>query len=233
VAEVELDGRVVGPLEAVHAELRPQQAISGRYAVLVGHAHHQQGAVAEEHQLSTGPQQARGLGDPAVRIGPHGGAVLADDEIEGSVPQRHMLAGGPQEREAQLELVLELPGDPQLSWGRIDADRKSPAARQPGRHICRPAADLDGVGAFEVPWQASGVGLGNLEYAPGGLCGRPLPVPRVGPDASGQIMSASWADIRRSRAAVRYSRWGSEAGPSAVRSDWHTSDVGYWSTRLG
>jgi hypothetical protein len=51
---VELDRRVVGPLEAVHAELRAKQAIGGRDVILVGRAEHQQGAVAEEDELTAG-----------------------------------------------------------------------------------------------------------------------------------------------------------------------------------
>ena len=79
MTEMELDRRVVGPLEAVHAELRPKQAIGGRDAILVGRAEHQQCAVAQKDELTAGTQQACRLGDPPMWISPDGSAVFTDD----------------------------------------------------------------------------------------------------------------------------------------------------------
>ena len=58
VTQVEFDGRVVGPFETVHVELRAQELLAGGEAFEVGNAQHEQRAVAEEDQLTTGPQEA-------------------------------------------------------------------------------------------------------------------------------------------------------------------------------
>ena len=54
VRQVELDRVVVAPLEAVHAEVRAQQAVAGRLVRRVGHAEHVQRRVDEEHSRPPG-----------------------------------------------------------------------------------------------------------------------------------------------------------------------------------
>src|SRR5207244_361426 len=85
MAEVELDGRVVGPLETVHTELRAKESIGSRQTVLVRRTQHQQRAVAQEDEFAARTQQARRFRNPAVRVSPDGRAVLADDDVEGPV----------------------------------------------------------------------------------------------------------------------------------------------------
>jgi hypothetical protein len=89
MAKVELHRRIIGPLEPMHAELRPQQSIGGCHSFLVWHAQHQQRAVAEEQEFTAGPEEAGRLGDPAVRIGPDGRSVLADDQVKAGGAQRN------------------------------------------------------------------------------------------------------------------------------------------------
>jgi len=64
VAEVELDRRIVRPLEAVHAELLTAQLGSRRNPSLSG-TQSIKGAVAEEDELSTGAEQPCRFGYPA------------------------------------------------------------------------------------------------------------------------------------------------------------------------
>ena len=47
------------------------------------------------------------LGDPAVRIGPDGGAVLADGQVEGVIGQTDVLGVAMDQREVEVVLVLE------------------------------------------------------------------------------------------------------------------------------
>src|SRR5271165_7136818 len=140
VTEMELDRRVVGPLEPVHAEVRTNEAIGGRDAIRVGGTQHQQRAVAEEEKLAAGMQKSGRLGDPVIGVRPDGGTVLADDEIEGPVPERHLLPARAYERKPEPELGLKLFRDAQLSCRRIDTGGKSTQARQPCRDIGRAAA---------------------------------------------------------------------------------------------
>ena len=104
---------------------------SAAVVVVVGRAEHQEGAVAEEDELSSGSQHARRLGHPPVGVGPDGGAVLADGEVEGPVGEGQSLGRRADQREAQPELLLHArrrsaTGSP---WGRPrrDARRAGPA----------------------------------------------------------------------------------------------------------
>ena len=175
MAQVELDRRVVGPLEPVHAELGPKEPLAGGHAVLVGHAQHEQGAVAEEHQLAAWAKEASRLGNPQVWVGPDGGAVLADGQVERSVAERDLLGRRPYQRERDAELPLQLPGDRQLPGGRVEADGPCTAARQPGRHVRSPAPKLDGVEPVELVRKKPCHRLGNAEDPPARLLRRPLP----------------------------------------------------------
>ena len=70
-AEVELDSRIVRPLEAKHAEIEPQEALRRR-ALLLGirDGEKPEGAVRQEDQLAAGAQKTGGLGNPAIRDQP-------------------------------------------------------------------------------------------------------------------------------------------------------------------
>ena len=57
--------------------IRPSGGVSSSRA-----AQHERHRVAEEHQLAAGAQQPGRLGQPEVRVGPDGGAVLRDDQVE-------------------------------------------------------------------------------------------------------------------------------------------------------
>ena len=149
--KMELHGRIIGPLETVHAELRPQQAIGGR-SFLVGYAQHQERAVAQEHQLPARSEETGCLGDPPVGVGPDRRSVLADDEIKNGGAQWDHFTGGADEREPQRELILELPSDAQLPGSGIDTNGIGALARQPRGNVGRTAAELDGTRAFEVRW---------------------------------------------------------------------------------
>ena len=88
VPEVKFDARLVGPLEPMHPEVRAQQPIGCRpFVVRLGHRQHPERAVAEEAEFTTRAQDAGSLGNPAVRIGPDSGAVLADGQVEVGIGQ--------------------------------------------------------------------------------------------------------------------------------------------------
>ncbi len=131
VPEVELDARLAGPLESMHPEIRAQQPIGCRpFVVRLGHRQHPERAVAEEDELAPRAQDARRLGDPAVRIGPDGGAVLADGQVEGGIGQAGVLGVAVNQREVEVVLVL--------SWRRravfsCSAELSIPVTRAPRR----------------------------------------------------------------------------------------------------
>ncbi len=175
MAEVELHGVVVGPLEAVHAEIRAEQPVGGGQAVLVGHGEHQQDRVDQEDQLPAGAEQPRRLGDPGVRVAPDAGAVLADRQVEAGVGERRPLGVGLEQREPQPETLLQAVRGRQLGRGVVQGHRPSAAARQPGRDVAGTAAELDAVEAAGIGRQHAGLGLGDAPDAPGRLGRRPVP----------------------------------------------------------
>ena len=99
--EVELDSRIVRPLEAKHAEREPQEALRRR-ALLLGirDGEKPEGAVRQEDQLAAGAQKAGGLGNPAIRISPDGCPVLAGGEVEACIGQS-----------GRLGIAVDKPGD--------------------------------------------------------------------------------------------------------------------------
>ena len=64
-----------------------------------GRAQDRRARVAQEDESAARPEQPRRLGDPPVRIGPDGRAVLGEDEVEGLVGQRDALGARLDERE--------------------------------------------------------------------------------------------------------------------------------------
>ena len=98
VAQVKLNGWVIGPLETVHFKVGAAELCRRRFVVFVGNTEHQQCAVPEEEEFTSGPEEARRLGYPGIGISPDGGAVLADHEIERIVPQGDVFARSPHQR---------------------------------------------------------------------------------------------------------------------------------------
>jgi hypothetical protein len=173
-AEVELDAWVVRPLEAMHAEIGPPEALRRRTLLFgIRDGEDPEGAVRQEDQLAAGAQEARGLGDPAVRIGPDRCPVLADSEVEACIGQSGRLGITMDEREVEVVLLLERARRAELLGRVVDTGRPSPAPRQPGRYIRRPAAELDDVHAGDIFREGFELGLRNAEDAPGDLVRRP------------------------------------------------------------
>src|SRR5439155_26576514 len=77
VRQVELDGAVVRPLDAVQAEQVARQPIR-RLLGVVGRAEQAQQPALEEDEHPARSQEARRLGDPAIGIAPDARAVLRE-----------------------------------------------------------------------------------------------------------------------------------------------------------
>ena len=73
------------------------------------------------------------------------------------------------QREFQSMLLLQSAGRGQLCGRVVDADGTCAAARHPGRHIGRAAAELDGVLATQVVGQQAQFGFGNVPQTPARL----------------------------------------------------------------
>jgi len=67
VAEMEIHRLIFGPLEAMHAEVGPEELVA-RKDVLVGDAEHEEGPVDDEDELAARPKQPGSFGDPAVGV---------------------------------------------------------------------------------------------------------------------------------------------------------------------
>ena len=170
VAGVELDA-TARPLHPADLRWRPAQPLVGVPLVL-GDAQGDEHAVGQEDEPPTRPQQPRRLGHPPLGVAPDAGAVLADDQVEGGVRQRHVLAAGFDEREGHAERLLAAAGRLELGRRQVDTDRSRAGAGQPGREVRRAAAELDHVEPGHIP-RAPHVALGDLEQSPGDLLGRP------------------------------------------------------------
>ena len=125
----------------MHPEVRAQQPIGCRTFVLgLRHRQHPKRAVAEEDELATRPQDAGRLGDPAVRIGPDGGAVLADSQIEKGIGQAGVLGVAVDQREVEVVLVFETARRLQLLGGVVDSGDAGTAPGEPGAEVASPLA---------------------------------------------------------------------------------------------
>ena len=98
------------------------EAVLGRH-LLVRRAEHEERGVPQEDEPAARAQQARGLGDPAVRVAPDRGAVLADREVERGVREGDRLRARLEEREDEAVLPLQRPRRLQLGRRDVDADR--------------------------------------------------------------------------------------------------------------
>src|SRR3954469_18863486 len=91
VGQVKL-GRAVPPVEAVHAEERPLQALRRR-KIFIAHwrRQHQEERVAEEVEPAAGTEDPGRLRDPEVGIAPDRRPVFADGEVEAFICKRSLL----------------------------------------------------------------------------------------------------------------------------------------------
>src|SRR5919202_6763216 len=165
VAEVELDRLVVRPFEAMHAEVVAHEPLLCRNTLRLGHAQHENRAVDEKDELATGPEDAGSLGNPAVRVTPDAGSIFADGEVETGVGQRDLLGIAVDEREGQVELLLQRAGRLELFGRVVDADDAGTAPGEPGGDVSGATAKLDGVTARDVGEELDR-GLGNAPDSP-------------------------------------------------------------------
>ncbi len=192
-------------------------------------------------EAAAGSQQAGGLGEPAVRVGPQDRAVLADGDVERGVGERHLLGAAEQERELEAVLALHPGGGLELLRRVVEADRPRAAAGHPGADVARAAAELDRVRAVEarVVEQVDGR-FRDAVQAPrlvAGLCGprrsralatyssaKPSQASRLaatcsgssaGETSRGAVMQARRGGGRGRRAAARSSARRPGAGPPA------------------
>ena len=140
---------------------------------------HDQRRVGEEPQAAARSQEARRLGDPRFGVTPQAGAVLGDREVERVVGQRHRLGTALDEREVEAVLGLQPAGGRELFRRDVDAHRSRSAARQPRRHVGRPAAQLDHVAPVDVGQRAD-ARLGDRPVPPGDLVVGPGAAPGLG-----------------------------------------------------
>src|SRR5256885_16590483 len=98
-------------------EVVSDQTVRGRIFGVRG-AESEEGAVLQEDQMASGPQEPHALGDPAVGIAPYARAVLGDGEIEARVGQRDLLGVAVQDRKAETVLSLGPSGRLEL-LGRV------------------------------------------------------------------------------------------------------------------
>ena len=127
VAELELRRAVVLPVEPVQAALRALERLGRALEV---RAENRERRVAQEDELAAGSKQARGLGDPLVRVAPDRRAVLGDDDVERRVRERDLLGVRLEERELDPGLALHLPRGLELRGGRR---RRRPGALRAAR----------------------------------------------------------------------------------------------------
>ena len=110
---------------------------------LVGRAEDHEGRVAQEHEPAAGPQQARGLGHPAVRVDPDRRAVLGDHQVGAahraarSRPRR-LRSAGTRCRSRAIMPARRV----ELGRGDVDADRAARRAwrARPRSRRCRSRA---------------------------------------------------------------------------------------------
>src|SRR5436309_14058855 len=131
VTKVELDAPLGAfPLEAMHAEVGAQQPLLGRQFLVRGAEDHER-PVRQADQVTPGTEQARGLGNPPVGVGPERGAVLGDGEVEAFVGKRDRLSARFDQRELEATLVLHAARGLELCRCDVDADRARTAPREP------------------------------------------------------------------------------------------------------
>ena len=105
--------------------------------------------VAEREQPAR-PEQPGDLGHGQVRVGEGHRAVVAEDDVEAGVRQRHRLGAGMDEREVDAGLGHQPPGVLQLPIGQVEPDRAGAGPGQGDRPLGGPAAELEDVTAGDL-----------------------------------------------------------------------------------
>src|SRR5438094_2595049 len=186
-------------------EVVSDQTVRGRIFAVRG-AESEEGAVLQEDQMATGPQEPHGLGDPAVGIAPYARAVLGDGEIEARVGQRDLLGVAVQEREAETVLSLEPSGRLELLGRVVDATMRAP----------RRASQAD---QYAVPQPSSMTSLPATSGTTWRSRSGTLQIPHVG---------SSLAQARWPRPAYSTLSWSQCARLSLTCSGRSVSLMGWW-----
>ena len=124
----------------------------------IGHARYGEAGIGHEYQLAPGPKHPGGFRDPAQGIGPEGGAVLGDREIETVVCEWQSFADALDQRDGQ-----PMPGAQAIRRGklvrrRVNADDLPASPCHPGADVGGSAADFEATLVGEVVRQ-------QLEFA--------------------------------------------------------------------
>ena len=151
VGEVELDARVVRATRP-GASRRPGGAGGRRRGRRSrrGTQRVRRAELLRKIRRPPGRSRRAASGTQRYGIGPQARAVLGDGEVEARVGIRHRLGVAVQEGEVEAVLALESARRGQLRGGVVDPDHPRAAPGEPGRHVGRAAAQLDGVLAGEV-----------------------------------------------------------------------------------
>jgi hypothetical protein len=155
VPEVEIDFAELAiepsPLEAMHPEVVAMKRRVGRRVDIVTRVtklHERRASL--EHQSATRSKDPGRLRDPPVRIAPRGSPVLRDREVEGGISERRSLAVSVDQREPQIELLLEKSRRAELIPRVVEGDYAAAAAREPCGNIGSATPDLDRVEARDI-----------------------------------------------------------------------------------
>ena len=137
------------PTDPVDLALAAEQPVLC-HAALGRDAQRRQVAVGQEGQPATGAQQPGRLGQPALRVAPGCGAVLAHDEVELAADQRGLLRVALDKGEGGAELCLEPSCCAELITGEVQCDRPGTCAREPGGDVPGAAGKVQDVQTADV-----------------------------------------------------------------------------------
>ena len=122
VPEVELDAARRRPsrTDASRSMAAMSRSAAGPSSFVSGTVSAQNVPLPRKTSSPPGRRMRAASRDPAGRIGPDGGAVLADGQIEGGIGQAAVLGVAVDQREVQVVLVLEASRRLQLLGGVVD-----------------------------------------------------------------------------------------------------------------
>ena len=121
--------------------------------------------VVVEREQAARPQQAGRLGDGQVRVREGHRAVVAEDDVEAGVRERHRFGAAVDEREVHAGLGHQPAGVLELALREVEADRARAALGEGDRPLRGPAAELEDVPARDVAEDVQ-VRLGDLGGPP-------------------------------------------------------------------
>ncbi len=175
VRRVELDSasrpvHLVGVALASHEPFL-REPLAGR------DAQRRQQAVGQEDQAPAGTQQSGCLRQPALRVTPCGGSVLADHHVKAPARQRNPLRVRLDERKGRSEPPLQTPSRRQLLAGQVQSDRLGPGRGQPRREIGGSTRQFNHIEVSYVAQDAEEP-VWNREQPPHHLRSRPQRVGR-------------------------------------------------------